>query len=95
MSTGDLLREEVAKKTELGNQCDELMKEGKMVPLEITLNLLVNAMKDNSDARGFLIDGFPRTLEQAIEVCIVSDSSLKRQWEKRNSSCSLTLAKNV
>jgi adenylate kinase family enzyme len=41
------------------------MKDGKLVPAEVTLNLLSKAMKDASNAKGYLIDGFPRALEQA------------------------------
>ncbi|KAJ3411298.1 hypothetical protein HDV05_002402 [Chytridiales sp. JEL 0842] len=67
LSTGDLLREEVKKGTELGERLEALMKEGKMVPLEVTLELLVNAMEEKRGAPGYLIDGFPRTMEQAAE----------------------------
>ncbi|KAI9341354.1 adenylate kinase-domain-containing protein [Obelidium mucronatum] len=68
LSTGDLLRDEVKRGTPLGAQLEEIMKEGKMVPLEITLRLLVDAMHLAKDsAPGYLIDGFPRTMEQAIE----------------------------
>lgn len=65
LSTGDLLRAEVKKATPLGIQLEADMKEGKMVPLEITLGLLKSAMMENRSAPGFLIDGFPRTMEQA------------------------------
>ncbi|KAJ3284513.1 hypothetical protein HDU79_008082, partial [Rhizoclosmatium sp. JEL0117] len=68
LSTGDLLRDEVKRGTELGTQLEEIMREGKMVPLEITLRLLVEAMQTAKEtAPGYLIDGFPRTMEQAIE----------------------------
>ncbi|KAJ3092247.1 hypothetical protein HK102_009381 [Quaeritorhiza haematococci] len=68
LSTGDLLREEVKSGSCLGQEIEGLMKEGKMVPLEITLKLLIKAMEEKQqDAPGFLIDGFPRTMEQAVE----------------------------
>ncbi|KAJ3013559.1 UNVERIFIED_CONTAM: hypothetical protein HDU68_000633 [Siphonaria sp. JEL0065] len=68
LSTGDLLRDEVKRGTPLGSQLEEIMKEGKMVPLEVTLRLLVEAMQAaKGTAPGYLIDGFPRTMEQAIE----------------------------
>jgi len=67
ISSGDLLRNEVKNKSPIGLQVEDLMREGKMVPLEITIRLLQQAMEEHSYARGFLIDGFPRTMEQAIE----------------------------
>nr|KAJ3423083.1 hypothetical protein HK105_003316 [Polyrhizophydium stewartii] len=67
LSAGDLLRAEVATGSELGRQLNAMMKEGKIVPMEITLRLLCDAMEaSSSDAEGFLIDGFPRQLDQAI-----------------------------
>jgi len=66
ISTGDLLREEVAKNTKLGIQIADIMKEGKLVDDEIVKALLENSLtilkKDN---KPFIIDGFPRTLNQA------------------------------
>ncbi|KAJ3038851.1 hypothetical protein HDV00_000257 [Rhizophlyctis rosea] len=65
LSTGDLLRDEVKKGTELGKQLEADMREGKMVPLSITMDLLKAAMEERRGSPGFLIDGFPRTMEQA------------------------------
>ncbi|KAJ3021637.1 hypothetical protein HKX48_008118 [Thoreauomyces humboldtii] len=65
LSTGDLLRDEVAKGSELGQRLEADMKEGKMVPMDVTMQLLLSAMEDRKDAPGYLIDGFPRTMEQA------------------------------
>ncbi|KAJ3325772.1 hypothetical protein HDU76_013132 [Blyttiomyces sp. JEL0837] len=68
LSTGDLLRDEVKRGTPLGMELEEIMKEGKMVPLETTLKLLVAAMEEQrGKAPGYLVDGFPRTMEQAVE----------------------------
>ncbi|ORX48184.1 hypothetical protein BCR36DRAFT_329858 [Piromyces finnis] len=66
-SVGDLLRDEVKKGSEIGQLVDNLMKEGKIVPSEITFKLLKNALLNNKGAPGYLIDGFPRSLEQALE----------------------------
>ena len=66
ISSGDLLRNEVASGSELGSQLDEIMKEGKMVPMDITLNLLKKAMAE-AGSKTILLDGFPRTMEQAHE----------------------------
>ncbi|PXF44190.1 UMP-CMP kinase 3 [Gracilariopsis chorda] len=63
-SAGDLLRNEVSSGSEQGKMIGEMIKEGKIVPGHITLDLLRNAI-DGSNAPGVLIDGFPRQLGQA------------------------------
>lgn len=63
-SAGDLLRAEVKSGSEQGKMIDGMIKEGKIVPGEITINLLKNAIQGSS-APGVLIDGFPRQLSQA------------------------------
>jgi len=61
LSAGDLLRAERAKGSELGEQIDHHIKNGTIVPVEVTCSLLENAMIANKDiTRDFLIDGFPR-----------------------------------
>jgi adenylate kinase family enzyme/nucleoside diphosphate kinase len=65
LSTGDLMREEVAAKSHLGTEIYRHMQTGSLVPDEITVRLLKNAMLKHRDTNRFLIDGFPRTLEQA------------------------------
>lgn len=65
ISSGDLLREEVAKASVLGQQLSEIMRKGELVPLETVLQLLKNTIKNKStSAKGFLIDGYPRTVDQ-------------------------------
>ena len=64
LSAGDLLRAEVKSGSEIGKKCEALMKEGKLVPVAVTLNLLKKAMIE-SGGKFFLIDGFPRALDQA------------------------------
>ncbi|KAJ3414957.1 hypothetical protein HDV05_005788 [Chytridiales sp. JEL 0842] len=73
LSAGDLLREERNRKgSPYGDLINEIIKEGKIVPLEITIALLHAAMK-KSNSNKFLIDGFPRAIDQAEkfeeEVC--------------------------
>ena len=69
LSAGDLLRAEQARP---GSQYGELIKkfiqEGEIVPMEITVGLLQNAMQEyvRKDLRKFLIDGFPRKMDQAV-----------------------------
>ena len=64
ISLGDLFRREVESGSDLGKECDALMKEGKLIPLQTTLDLLKKAM-DSGTSAGYLIDGFPRSIEQA------------------------------
>eukprot|EP00891_Asterochloris_glomerata_P004607 jgi/Astpho2/4607/Aster-00180 len=64
LSSGDLLRDEVKSGSELGKALEDTMKEGKLVPTEVTIALLRKAMV-KSGARKFLVDGFPRALDQA------------------------------
>ncbi len=59
LSAGDLLRDEVKSGSKAGLACDALMKEGKLVPVHVTIQLLKNAMIQ-SGGKVFLIDGFPR-----------------------------------
>lgn len=71
LSAGDLLREEKnTEGSEFGELIDHYIKEGLIVPQEITINLLKNAIVKNyegeSKARNFLVDGFPRKMDQAI-----------------------------
>ena len=72
LSAGDLLRDEVASGSETGKMCEQLMTEGKLVPMEVTIALLKTAMI-KSGASLFLIDGFPRALDQGHEF----ESSIK------------------
>ncbi|CAD7946709.1 unnamed protein product [Amoebophrya sp. A120] len=67
LSAGDLLRAEVAAKTKRGMELETIMLEGKLVPDEITIELMKNAMLANQTKNGFLVDGFPRSVEQAIK----------------------------
>lgn len=66
-SAGDLLREEAAKDTELGHMITKILKDGQIVPMEVTIRLLVEAMAKVPNARGFLLDGFPRKMDQALK----------------------------
>lgn len=65
ISTGDLLREEVSLGTELGNELDSIMKSGSLVSDEIVNKLLKNRLAKDDIKNGFILDGYPRTVEQA------------------------------
>ncbi|ESO98837.1 hypothetical protein LOTGIDRAFT_113888, partial [Lottia gigantea] len=67
LSTGDLLREEVASGSERGKKLTEIMKKGDLVPLDTVLAMLKDAMIAKADkSKGFLIDGYPRELDQGL-----------------------------
>ena len=65
LSTGDLLRNEIAGQTPLGMAVKNLMAEGKLVPDEIVIEMIDAAIENNTRVNGFLFDGFPRTTAQA------------------------------
>ncbi len=65
ISTGDILREQIAKQTSIGKEAKALIDKGHLVPDELVVELLEEKLKENKDANGFLFDGFPRTLVQA------------------------------
>jgi len=65
ISTGDLLRNEIANKTELGIKAKVLMDKGNLVPDEVVEGMIKNQLTAHSDAKGFIFDGFPRTAAQA------------------------------
>lgn len=65
ISTGDMLRDAVAKQTPLGKQAKELMDAGKLVPDEIMVGLVRERSLEADAAEGFVLDGFPRTVPQA------------------------------
>ena len=65
LSTGDMLRAEVKAGTPLGQQADSIMKRGDLVPDEIMLGMIKKRISDPDAAKGFILDGFPRTTGQA------------------------------
>ncbi len=65
LSTGNLLRQEIADKTALGLEAKKLMDRGQLVPDEVVIGMIDNCIENHADAKGFLFDGFPRTVAQA------------------------------
>ncbi|MCU0379714.1 MAG: adenylate kinase [Chitinophagaceae bacterium] len=65
LSTGDLLRSEIARKTPLGLEAKSLMDKGQLVPDEVVIGMISTALEANPGVSGFLFDGFPRTTAQA------------------------------
>ena len=65
ISTGDLLRNEIAAGTPLGLQAKDLIEKGNLVPDEVVCGMIRAPFSSNPGVRGFLLDGFPRTVAQA------------------------------
>jgi adenylate kinase len=65
LSTGDLLRKEIANATQLGLEAKAFMDKGQLVPDEVVIGMIGSALDANPTAKGFLFDGFPRTEAQA------------------------------
>jgi len=65
LSTGNLLREEIAGKTPLGMEAKNFMDKGQLVPDEVVIGMIDNSLDHHKEAIGFLFDGFPRTAAQA------------------------------
>lgn len=68
LSTGDLLRSEISRKTKLGLEAKNFMDKGHLVPDEVVIGMINDALDNNREVAGFLFDGFPRTAIQAEEL---------------------------
>jgi len=64
ISTGDILRQEIKKQTELGTIAEEYIKTGQLVPDELIIEILSDVLDANPEAKGYIFDGFPRTIAQ-------------------------------
>ena len=65
LSTGDLLRQEIAKNTPLGIEAKNLMDKGQLVPDEVVIGMISSCIDTHPNVNGFLFDGFPRTETQS------------------------------
>ncbi|HNC39572.1 MAG TPA: nucleoside monophosphate kinase, partial [Chitinophagaceae bacterium] len=65
LSTGNLLRQEIKDKTPLGLEAKAFIDKGQLVPDEVVIGMVDSYFDAHKDARGFLFDGFPRTIPQA------------------------------
>ena len=68
ISTGDMLREAVKSKTELGKKVETIMANGDLVPDDIIFSLISNRLNNQDTKNGFILDGFPRNLNQAQKL---------------------------
>ena len=65
ISTGDILRQNMQDKTELGIEAEAFMGKGELVPDDLVVKMVSDRLRQGDTASGFLMDGFPRTLRQA------------------------------
>ena len=68
LSTGDMLRAEIAEGTELGKRMSLIMSKGELVPDEVVIEMIAFKIDNSRNASGFLFDGFPRTVSQTIAL---------------------------
>lgn len=77
ISTGDIFRANIKEGTELGKKAKEYMDQGLLVPDELTVDLVIDRIQKEDCARGYILDGFPRTIAQAEAL----DKALKSRGE--------------
>ncbi|MFP4365817.1 MAG: adenylate kinase [Bacteroidales bacterium] len=87
LSTGDILRGEIAEKTPLGLEAKKLIDKGELVPDDIVIEMVKNKIDKNLDQKGFIFDGFPRTCEQA--------KALDKILKERDTSISVMISLEV
>ncbi len=87
LSTGDLLRSQIAQQTPLGLEAKKLIDKGQLVPDEVVVGMISSALDENQESKGFLFDGFPRTASQA--------ESLDNLLELKDATIAVMLALDV
>lgn len=87
LSTGELLREEIAAGTTLGKHAKELIDKGSLVPDEVVEGMIKSQFEHSEGINGFLLDGFPRTLRQAEDL----DAMLSEMGEEVSAVISLMI----
>ncbi|NNE27708.1 MAG: adenylate kinase [Saprospiraceae bacterium] len=87
ISTGDLFRHEISNKTPLGLKAQEYMDQGILVPDEVTIGMLENRVDETNNQKGYILDGFPRTIAQS--------EALDAFFKSRNTSVTHLLALDV
>jgi adenylate kinase len=78
ISTGDILRQNIANKTKLGLEAKVLMDQGQLVDDQIVNDMVGNRLQEPDISRGFILDGYPRTLSQAGYIDLLLDLTRKR-----------------
>ncbi|MCA1742169.1 MAG: nucleoside monophosphate kinase, partial [Bacteroidales bacterium] len=87
LSTGDMLRAELAAATELGKKMEAIMAAGELVPDDVVITMIAQKIDATTGRAGFVFDGFPRTVEQA--------GALEQMLEERGMKIDLMLVLEV
>lgn len=75
LSTGELLRKEIATGSELGQAAKKNMDKGELVPDAVVIEMIRTILSGNKDAKGFVFDGFPRTVDQAKALDVIMEEN--------------------
>lgn len=87
ISTGDVLREEIKRGSELGKIADSFISKGQLVPDELIIDILAHVLDSKENSKGVIFDGFPRTIPQAI--------ALKKMLNERGTDVTVMLNLHV
>ena len=89
ISTGEVLRDHIARETELGKIADSYISKGQLIPDDLMVKVLAHVLDNNPEktAKGVIFDGFPRTIPQALE--------LKKMLAERNTSVNAVIGLEV
>ncbi len=87
ISTGDIIRKEIKSGSEFGIQLKAIVEKGELVPYELIIKILESALVRSKNAKGFIFDGFPRTIDQATD--------LDKILAKDNTSISMVLSLKI
>ena len=90
LSTGDVFRKNIKDESPLGKLAKKYMDQGKLVPDQVTIDMLNNEINNCNDSNGFIFDGFPRTIDQAKSL----DVLLSKKGEKISLVLSLDVSEN-
>lgn len=75
LSTGDLLRSEIAEGTQLGLEAKSFMEKGELVPDAVVIGMIQSKLENNKTAKGYIFDGFPRTVDQAKALDVLLNNN--------------------
>ncbi len=78
VSTGDIFRANISEQTQLGIEANKYMSQGELVPDEITVPMVANRLQEDDVKKGVILDGFPRTIEQAQKLDEILEKAGKK-----------------
>ncbi len=86
LSTGDLFRMHLGNNTPLGIEAKKYMDEGNLVPDSVVINMVKEEIENNNQSKGFIFDGFPRTVNQAVALdeMLKENPTLSKNFSEMN-----------